>query len=196
MHGYGISIHAPLRERPISKSAIKGHKNFNPRSLTGATLVRYMAHLDNPISIHAPLRERPCWRIIQQGKSRFQSTLPYGSDLPTASKFQTFFLFQSTLPYGSDLPNWGLPYAMFFHFNPRSLTGATYVAQISEPSASFQSTLPYGSDKTLKAQRDIAAISIHAPLRERRKISRTFIADYSLTGATPLRERPRSLAKR
>ena len=33
--------------------------NFNPRSLTGATVEWYERSDDYPISIHAPLRERP-----------------------------------------------------------------------------------------------------------------------------------------
>ena len=53
-----ISIHAPSRERPQRPACRAEPENFNPRSLTGATL-------SNSILI---------------GKKLFQSTLPHGSD--------------------------------------------------------------------------------------------------------------------
>ena len=74
-------------------------------------------------------------------------------------------------------------------FNPRSLTGATYLAadcqylvsiSIHAPSRErptaaglvtmnllFQSTLPHGSDDKQYISQDIVDISIHAPSRER-----------------------------
>ena len=119
--------------------------DFNPRSLTGATMVT--------ASLLMLLL--------------FQSTLPYGSDpflmfhvniernfnprsLTGATVICSVMVllsmrFQSTLPYGSD--RW-LQFIPFSHadFNPRSLTGATFVCTTApgEP-----------------------LISIHAPLRER-----------------------------
>ena len=75
-----ISIHAPLRERPVTPFGIVYTSNFNPRSLTGATpwiVTKFGTNRNfNPrsltgatgdnakqdtysfISIHAPLRER------------------------------------------------------------------------------------------------------------------------------------------
>ena len=120
--------------------------NFNPRSLTGATT------LTLPLILTSVL---------------FQSTLPYGSDpiLRNDAILSTISIhaplrerpqrctaagntaeFQSTLPYGSDNCVTGC-YAKFTNFNPRSLTGAT----------------------PQKARANIAyiLISIHAPLRER-----------------------------
>ena len=100
---YDISIHAPLRERPLLRArhslisefqstlpygSDKVHchidslyQYFNPRSLTGATLMTF--------------------RILSA--LLFQSTLPYGSD----------FAKISAKLYSED-------------FNPRSLTGATH----------------------------------------------------------------------
>ena len=76
--------------------------NFNPRSLTGATVNAVGKDCLITISIHAPLRERqllPFLRIIT-------------------------LVFQSTLPYGSDgIKQAGSSSRM--NFNPRSLTGAT-----------------------------------------------------------------------
>ena len=120
-----ISIHAPLRERPYVKvSAAYDPCHFNPRSLTGATL-RLLLFI---------------------AACRFQSTLPYGSDFPSASDKQYISQFQSTLPYGSD----GADHDQYHcaeisihaplrerlqedwsghpdrNFNPRSLTGATH----------------------------------------------------------------------
>ena len=82
-----ISIHAPLRERRYA-----------------ALSTKHMLE----ISIHAPLRERP-WSSNHSttSLSKFQSTLPYGSD---DGAFAVLLLF-------------------LFYFNPRSLTGATSAGQ-------------------------------------------------------------------
>ena len=120
-----ISIHAPLRERLTSSMLIIRKKHFNPRSLTGATSpdARCRSYRSdfNPrsltgatfywpqrfrqrweISIHAPLRERrDCSKNCLLPR-RFQSTLPYGSDLIEIAPAGGVERFQSTLPYGSD----------------------------------------------------------------------------------------------
>ena len=54
-----ISIHAPLRERPIATFNVLGQRK---------------------ISIHAPLRERPSASFSASTIALFQSTLPCGSD--------------------------------------------------------------------------------------------------------------------
>ena len=97
-----ISIHAPLRERQKRHYELARRVNFNPRSLTGATV-----HAGSTPMI----------------TGAFQSTLPYGSDtwgriIPigntdfnprslTGATVETQPAvagepFQSTLPYGSD----------------------------------------------------------------------------------------------
>ena len=140
-----ISIHAPSRERRVSAGDYKAlpifqstlphgsdnnllpsnypSSNFNPRSLTGATIVCWLLRLIssdfNPrsltgatkygdacyevmyISIHAPSRERPT---------------------NTAASTQRIY------------------------FNPRSLTGATVQVLVVNVGTEFQSTLPHGSD--------------------------------------------------
>ena len=53
------------------------------------------------------------------------------------------------------------------NFNPRSLAGATETANIKADTALFQSTLPRGSDRLAAFAELPAAISIHAPSRER-----------------------------
>ena len=121
--------------------------------------------------------------------------------------------FQSTLPHGSDSIN-GLVSDSVTHFNPRSLTGATF-AVLNKPiySPPFQSTLPHGSDisavypyppaqryfnpRSLTGATPLAAIqislpliSIHAPSRERlfkfpKKVKKySYFNPRSLTGAT------------
>ena len=76
--------------------------NFNPRSLTGATRRSVFDRSHVYISIHAPSRERPTCLVSIIPRNRFQSTLPHGSDPPTARERP-----------------------VNHHFNPRSLTGAT-----------------------------------------------------------------------
>ena len=168
--------------------------NFNPRSLTGATLRLLLS---------------------TSKTAQFQSTLPHGSDLASVLASSLLSRFQSTIPHGSDYgPS---PYASIVvcisihaplrerrqdvslgliavcYFNPRSLTGATLRLLLStSKTAQFQSTLPHGSDlasvlassllsrfqSTIPHGSDygpspyasiVVCISIHAPLRERRQ---------------------------
>ena len=54
-----ISIHAPSRERRLYRRVQeKNFTDFNPRSLTGATIDAVALYPDGSISIHAPSRER------------------------------------------------------------------------------------------------------------------------------------------
>mgnify|MGYP007122683225 CR=1 FL=1 len=98
-----ISIHAPSRERRKHGNSISqlqqfqstlphgsdrhlragglGQNDFNPRSLTGATIER----------------DQYVRRLIT-----FQSTLPHGSDFTHGQELQALLVFQSTLPHGSD----------------------------------------------------------------------------------------------
>ena len=144
-----ISIHAPSRERPYISSASGSYSsnfnprsltgatiksgtslvkdcNFNPRSLTGATLGVPAMALRSDISIHAPSRERPTGFTNDGRQLIFQSTLPHGSDLQYfVQHMQAASAFQSTLPHGSDNPPLLSMMLYTRYFNPRSLTGAT-----------------------------------------------------------------------
>ena len=124
----------------------KRKADFNPRSLTGATYCWFEFTRQNKISIHAPSRERRHVRPIQAS---------------------TWVIFQSTLPHGSDQAEL-LYLSVCYHFNPRSLTGATSTLRCSCHGSEdfnprsltgatqshtlrlgddlFQSTLPHGSD--------------------------------------------------
>ena len=143
-----ISIHAPLRERPLPLGEeYKTHENI---SIHAPLRERPLKKGADPnfvkISIHAPLRERRYGMVYTSKTRSFQSTLPYGSD--------------------SDIK---VTCTGFHDFNPRSLTGATFSqTPQGSPLSEFQSTLPYGSDDMdlIDVAYDIV-ISIHAPLRER-----------------------------
>ena len=187
-----ISIHAPSRERltalikyihsikfqstlphgsdPSSPSARPGFRYFNPRSLTGATIILFCSCAKQEISIHAPSRERLTALIKYIHSIKFQSTLPHGSDLMQQVNSGLCWQFQSTLPHGSDLLSKTERRMLACDFNPRSLTGATLFTtfynfyrpiSIHAPSRErlfiislainfdilFQSTLPHGSDQ-------------------------------------------------
>ena len=97
-----ISIHAPSRERRCHVGprkmqyqfqstlprgsdlqtliSISDIKNFNPRSLAGATALIITLRQGDGISIHAPSRERRLTSGVSTAENTFQSTLPRGSD--------------------------------------------------------------------------------------------------------------------
>ena len=140
---------------------------FNPRSLAGATSVLQFLHLPqnyfNPRSLAGATNiNNLCFLPIL-----FQSTLPRGSDSIMPTLLTSDKLFQSTLPRGSDSTS-NLAFYGDYHFNPRSLAGATastchnrritqisihapsrerrYLCLLAVSSLTFQSTLPRGSD--------------------------------------------------
>ena len=144
--------------------------DFNPRSLTGATIDWTTADNQDVISIHAPSRERPA--------------------IPMAF-VSIALLFQSTLPHGSDRDfrvMLGRPEPISIHAPSRERPVIPLSARL--PTA-FQSTLPHGSDRTKEHYADKPqGISIHAPSRERpmgRTSSQPCWSNFnprSLTGAT------------
>ena len=119
-----ISIHAPSRERPESLRTSRGNQpfqstlphgsdrastsgqiaanNFNPRSLTGATVkilfgvnfLKFQSTLPHGSDHHA--------RSAKHRHRTFQSTLPHGSDTSRFTISASLTIFQSTLPHGSD----------------------------------------------------------------------------------------------
>ena len=103
MPGERISIHTPLRERQHARASRPSTLNFNPRSLAGAT-----SHLQAYIARHIKFQSTLPYRsdvpllCFRQGKSRFQSTLPYRSDITAVIDLNDPTKFQSTLPYRSD----------------------------------------------------------------------------------------------
>ena len=143
---------------------------FNPRSLTGATIINYSEHIVTFISIHAPSRERPSLSGNLQRHLAISIHAPL-RERPVASA-----------------PGTATP----LHFNPRSLAGATASATVyGIQLLLFQSTLPHGSDATLAFLFHIAAISIHAPSRERQMLPRSPYPFAGISIHAPSRERLR-----
>ena len=108
------------RNRQIPKDV---RQNFNPRSLTGATLVKIITIGYVKISIHAPLRERPGTPKNSYLIELFQSTLPYGSDQLLPAGFPP-----APISIHAPLRERRNPQScskLSLDFNPRSLTGAT-----------------------------------------------------------------------
>ena len=144
--------------------------DFNPRSLTGATIYAFNITRIISISIHAPSRERQGFKDFTILCDKFQSTLPHGSDPTSSINTLSISEFQSTLPHGSDdtidCIKLTIPY-----FNPRSLTGATkippYTPIITEISIHAPSRERHNSCNSVYI---FNIISIHAPSRERHQI--------------------------
>ena len=128
--------------------------------------------------------------LTAAGFQRFQSTLPYGSDPRRGTNRSLAFTFQSTLPYGSDKVANCTPNAVK-HFNPRSLAGATIenAERLIEIAISIHAPLRERRQASIPSSTN-GAISIHAPLRERPTILRLspitgYFNPRSLAGATP-----------
>ena len=120
--------------------------NFNPRSLTGAT-------------IQTAAKTLP---------TRFQSTLPHGSDNASSVKISNNVIFQSTLPHGSDLDGAATLLLELISIHAPSRE-RLYQNSLRLLAFAFQSTLPHGSDSVLEKAKCLRVpISIHAPSRERR----------------------------
>ena len=98
--------------------------------------------------------------------NQFQSTLPYGSDLRGLFQAYASRLISIHAPLRERLKGY-VDTIAFQNFNPRSLTGATFINCKTGLSLEFQSTLPYGSDACFYVRTSATIISIHAPLRER-----------------------------
>ena len=145
--------------------------------------------------------------------SRFQSTLPYGSDqlklavsirngnfnprsltgatIVIVSQSNKTVIFQSTLPYGSDGQG-DRVIILHKYFNPRSLTGATSRVRKSTTNDRYFNprSLTGATVVLLVSSLTRLKISIHAPLRERHhavprlKNLKSNFNPRSLTGAT------------
>ena len=76
--------------------------NFNPRSLTGATIAHASCSAAVNISIHAPLRERQVAYNASSSSSSISIHAPLRERPFSNSSVSFSRIFQSTLPYGSD----------------------------------------------------------------------------------------------
>ena len=93
----------PYGSDDISAAPVRETCDFNPRSLTGATDIIPLFVTFNTISIHAPLRERPI------RSSRFEKGRSISIHAPLRERLHINKIILHSK-----------------HFNPRSLTGATW----------------------------------------------------------------------
>ena len=120
-----ISIHAPSRERQVYLLLTEPRtENFNPRSLAGATEINKHKDCNSLISIHAPSRERHN-KLFSEAVIELISIHAPSRERPGRWAGRLVQVqFQSTLPRGSDIAM-TLSWRLCWHFNPRSLAGAT-----------------------------------------------------------------------
>ncbi len=58
--GSGVSIHAPVKARPLCLFHLSGsYAGFNPRAREGATSDQRVLPITCHVSIHAPVKARP-----------------------------------------------------------------------------------------------------------------------------------------
>ena len=141
--------------------------NFNPRSLTGATITAALTRQANVISIHAPLRERLRLRLPYSPQQNFNPRSLTGATTRDSVIAKVPAHFNPRSLTGATSSN-AFTKVIICHFNPRSLTGATTVA--------FSHGIIY-------------TISIHAPLRERPKAALYLSQKTHISIHAPLRER-------
>ena len=144
--------------------------DFNPRSLTGATVMVIQDwHNAIVISIHAPLQER------------LRTGFPH--------RLHCYFNPRSLAGATVKLPLLSMRKA---NFNPRSLTGATGSSSRSTQTDAISIHAPSRERQVLiQYLRGDINISIHAPSRERPVFLSAVIGQFdfnprSLTGATPV----------
>ena len=206
-----ISIHAPIRGRRPRTAAFPAAwvfqstppyggdlagckfsaspRHFNPRPHTGATFCTNFLGCYIPISIHAPLRGRPLPTHFWIMQREFQSTPPCGGDHFTGKVGNSGGAFQSTPPCGGDSTSLRLK-RMQPDFNPRPLAGATYSGPWCGLSRSISIHAPLrGRRRKLVRWAERLQISIHAPLRGRqvRITPKSVVSDISIHA--PLRGR-------
>ena len=118
-----ISIHAPMRGRPVLKKLLKYAPLFQSTPPCGGDW-------------EAPWAMATPWYFNPRPHAGATVMLPGGS---------SDFLFQSTPPCGGDvIPTYRV--SQFFNFNPRPHAGATSVSPLTVTSFPFQSTPPCGGD--------------------------------------------------
>ena len=144
---------------------------FNPRSLAGATLLDInVAHAHNNFNPRSLAGATSLTRVRTVFTSRFQSTLPRGSDLPLLLPAHAPAYFNPRSLAGATPP---LLSMMLYtrYFNPRSLAGAT-LFYFKKHKSRLESISIHAPSRERLDDRGISVfqhhISIHAPSRERR----------------------------
>ena len=164
-----VSIHAPIRVRPVKplactlthsfnprthtgatrreKCSCRGQSGFNPRTHTGATSPVIAALSLQMVSIHAPIRVRRLSLDLQghslscfNPRTHTGATGVYMAELmPLEVSIHAPIRVRRVHRYSP---------AEVVGFNPRTHTGATMLNKDFSLSHMFQSTHPYGCDGT------------------------------------------------
>ncbi len=140
-----ISIHAPMRGRPLKLIRAAGWNDFNPRPHAGATKRPEPGHHVASISIHAPMRGRPLSSRTKTVSMDFNPRPHAGATLgkwhpqPDPGDF-------NPRPHAGATPAGGRNHRPQGHFNPRPHAGATTRLTRSGRQTGFQSTPPCGGD--------------------------------------------------
>ena len=162
-----ISIHAPSRERLKHNIRRLSCKNFNPRSLAGAT----------------------CRSHRQTSLQEFQSTLPRGSD----TNLGKIHVFPSISIHAPSRERLEMQHKnnRNYYFNPRSLAGATGDSRADHDGRIyFNPRSLAGATFRADCWCKPPTISIHAPSRERRESTVIWDEDSAISIHAPSRERP------
>ena len=119
-----ISIHAPLRGRPVSLAGPHVKPDFNPRPLAGATKGGAAMSTIGDISIHAPLRGRQV-NVVPLWNHKHISI-----HAPLRGRRYDAFLMEGGNHISIHAPLRGRPGVAIdgldnYNFNPRPLAGAT-----------------------------------------------------------------------
>ena len=123
-HSYHFNPRSLTGATPDCISSTNNRVYFNPRSLTGATL-RFLRrgtawfHF-NPRSLTGATKRNNG----RHEERQFQSTLPHGSDLVKVTRLLFYISISIHAPSRERLFS-SVAAAAVWHFNPRSLTGAT-----------------------------------------------------------------------
>ena len=182
-----VSIHAPIRVRRGAKTHPQAKRSFNPRTHTGATLIRSQKNIiksfqsTHPygcdrqpgedcagcaVSIHAPIRVRPHVISDRCLDCCFNPRTHTGA---TRCSNAGHLFYWVSIHAPIRVRHWAaLPKSPTVCFNPRTHTGATPFARLAVGCQEFQSTHPYGCDVAGRLDRIADEVSIHAPIRVRR----------------------------
>ena len=205
-----VSIHAPIRVRPLQPDPRKQTPGFNPRTHTGATSARLLSPrlqtCFNPrthtgatwrrdsmpcvpvVSIHAPIRVRQELELQYNYLQEFQSTHPYGCDGDFTGASGKLDCFNPRTHTGATSgQRWTKPTSCF---NPRTHTGATGKLYKLHPGTKVSIHAPIRVRRCRQGWTSASSrVSIHAPIRVRRHLPGLLLAVRSFnprthTGAT------------
>ena len=202
-----VSIHAPIRVRPVKplactlthsfnprthtgatrreKCSCRGQSGFNPRTHTGATSPVIAALSLQMVSIHAPIRVRRLSLDLQghslscfNPRTHTGATGVYMAELmPLEVSIHAPIRVRPAAATGGSCR---------IRFNPRTHTGATSCRiRTSSVSLCFNPRTHTGATTTLTSLQSSQSVSIHAPIRVR-------LVNLSVTSVTPSRFNPRT----